>query len=308
MNKFTSTAIQVIEVWRQLDPKHNRLVKLKTEVAAKQLRKEIKAETRQIRFRNRGNPNSGILPGEILAMELRKINDWTTQYYSICCEAWELQGNKKSAALVRTIYTHFLRRLIAMRKSSVAHEAQRSACARGRLDGIARLRIVSFKRSADQLSRDWAEKIEIEALELEARARLEKSSDQASFISRIGEEGRAGSESASHRAPTTGAMPRKPSTRIKEHLTEGISPVTRKTQERRLLPGATIYGVRPDSNEYVAWDGEQYVLYQIKERVLADDSLIPIGSVQELSVDHSHPGPVDHGHAEGIRSLHSESR
>jgi hypothetical protein len=91
-------------------------------------------------------------------------------------------------------------------------------------------------------------------------------------------------------------------------LTEGISPVTRKTQERRLLPGATIYGVRPDSNEYVAWDGEQYVLYQIKERVLADDSLIPIGSVQELSVDHSHPGPVDHGHAEGIRSLHSESR
>jgi hypothetical protein len=69
LNKFTSTAIQVIEVWRQLDPKHNRLVKLKTEVAAKQLRKEIQAETRQIRFRNRGNPNSGILPGEIASIQ-----------------------------------------------------------------------------------------------------------------------------------------------------------------------------------------------------------------------------------------------
>ena len=113
--------MEVIEVWRQLDPARNRLVKLKTQVAAKQLRKEIKAETGQIRFRNRGNPNSGMLPTEILAMELRKINDWATQYYSICCEVWELQGNKKSAALVRTIYTHLLRKLIAVRKSSVAH-------------------------------------------------------------------------------------------------------------------------------------------------------------------------------------------
>jgi hypothetical protein len=286
LNKFTSNATQVIEVWRQLDPKHNRLVKLKTGVAAKQLRKEIKAETGQIRFRNRRNLNSGILPGEILAMELRKINDWATQYYSICCEVWELQGNKKSAALVRTIYTHLLRRLIAVRKSSVAHEAQRWACAKGRFDSIARLRIESFKRSADQLSRDWSEKIEIEALE------LEKSSNQASFT-RIGEAGRASAESTPHRAPTKGAMPGNPSTKTKEHLIPEGTSVTRKGQGRKLLPGAIIYGVRPDSNEYVAWDGEQYVLCQTKDRVLADDSLMLIGSVQELRVDHPHPGRMD---------------
>jgi hypothetical protein len=195
LNKFTSTAMQVIEVWRQLDPKQNRLIKLKTQAAAKQLRKEINAERGQIRFRNRGNLNSGTLAREIFAMELRKINDWATQYYSICCEVWELRGHKKSAALVRTIHTHLLRKLIAARKSSVAHEAQRSACAMGRFH-IARLRIESFKRSADQLGRDWAEKIEIEALELEARARLEKSSDQASFLSRMREAGKAGTESA----------------------------------------------------------------------------------------------------------------
>ena len=293
--RFISAAKQVIDVWRQLDPRYNRLVKLKTQAAAKQLRKEVKAERMQILFRNRGNANSGIIPGEILAMELRKIDAWAARYYSIYCEVWELQGNKKSAALVRTIYTHFLRKLIAVRKSSVTHEAQRSACARGRFDSIARLRIESFKRSADQLSWDWAGKIEIEALELEARARVEKSTNQALFISRTGEEGRAGAESTPHRAPTKGTMmPEKPSTRTTGPLRpESINPVTPNTKARKRLPGATIYGVRPDSNEYVAWDGEQYVLYQTKERVLADDSLIPIGSVQELRVDHPHPGPVD---------------
>ncbi len=227
-------------------------------------------------------------------MQLRKTNDWATQYYSICCEVWELQGNKKSAALVRTIYTHFLRQLIAVRKSSVAHEARRSARVTGRFDTIARLRIESFERSADQLSRDWAEKIEIEALELEARDRSERSRNQASLISRTGKAGRASAESTPLRTPTKEATPSEPSTTTKEHLTpEGINPVARKTQERKLLPGATIYGVRSGSDEYVAWDGEQYVLYQTKGRVLADDTLIPIGSVEELRVDHPHPGPVD---------------
>src|ERR1035437_1582796 len=90
------------------------------------------------------------------------------------------------------------------------------------------------------------------------------------------------------------AMPRKPSTRTKRPSTpESIRPVTRKAQAREPLPGATIYGVLPDSNEYVAWDGEQYVLCQTKDRVLADGSLMLIGSVQELRVDHSHPGRMD---------------
>lgn len=224
MNELTSNAIHVIDVWRQLDAKHNRLVKLKTQAAAKQVRKEIKAETMQIRFRNRGNLNSGIIPSEILAMERRKIDAWASQYYTICCDVWELQGNKKSAALVRTIYTHFLRRLIAIRKSSVAHEAQRSARATGRFDNIVRLLIESFERSADQLSRDWAQKIEIEALELEARERLEKSSNQASFISRTAEASRPGAESTPHTACTKGAMPRKPSTRTKG-IASGSTPL-----------------------------------------------------------------------------------
>jgi len=78
-------------------------------------------------------------------------------------------------------------------------------------------------------------------------------------------------------------MPKKPSKRIHR--------ITRKSFAGKVLPGATIYGVRPNSTEYVAWDGKEYVLRPSKENVLADDSLMPIGSVQELRVEHPHPGP-----------------
>ena len=51
------------------------------------------------------------------------------------------------------------------------------------------------------------------------------------------------------------------------------------------LPGATFIGVSSESNEYVAWDGYQYVLRPSLANVLAYDNLIPIGSVKELAVD-----------------------
>jgi hypothetical protein len=111
----------------------------------------------------------------LLAMNLRKIDELAAEYYFLYSEVWELRGNEKSAPLVRIIYSHVLRRLIAVRKASVAQEAKRSEIGRGRIDSRAGLQIESFNRLADKLARDWAEKIEIEALELEARARLRPS-------------------------------------------------------------------------------------------------------------------------------------
>ncbi len=170
-NKPTFAETQIIDVWRQLDPCHNCLVKLRTRRARQKLQGEIGIETKQIRFNNRENLNSGIILSQILAMNLRKIDELAAQYYSIYSEVWELRGNEKSADLVRIIYSHVLRRLIAIRKTSVAQEAQRSEIGTGCLDSGATLQIESFNGLADQLTRDWAEKIEIEALELEARAR-----------------------------------------------------------------------------------------------------------------------------------------
>jgi hypothetical protein len=47
------------------------------------------------------------------------------------------------------------------------------------------------------------------------------------------------------------------------------------------LPSATIYGA--NINEFVAWDGQRYVLRPTRDSILADDSLRLIGSVRELS-------------------------
>jgi hypothetical protein len=47
------------------------------------------------------------------------------------------------------------------------------------------------------------------------------------------------------------------------------------------LPSATIYGA--NISEFVAWDGQRYVLRPTRDSVLADDSLRLIGSVRELS-------------------------
>ena len=66
----------------------------------------------------------------------------------------------------------------------------------------------------------------------------------------------------------------------------------RKWPNEIILPSATITGVSPDS-KYVAWDGKQYVFRRTQESVLADKRLMLIGSVQELRVDHPHPGPMD---------------
>jgi hypothetical protein len=57
------------------------------------------------------------------------------------------------------------------------------------------------------------------------------------------------------------------------------------------LPSATIIGA--NINEFVAWDGEGYVLRPTKESVLADEGLKLIGSVRELSrIQRFSPGYV----------------
>jgi hypothetical protein len=101
-------------------------------------------------------------------------------------------------------------------------------------------------------------------------------------------------QSAPPRARIKGAVTKKPSTRTKRPSTpERIHPIPRKAQARKLLPGGTIFGLSDrDLNKYVAWDGKSYIVCPSRDNVLADDSLIPIGSVRELRVDHAHMGPM----------------
>jgi hypothetical protein len=55
--------------------------------------------------------------------------------------------------------------------------------------------------------------------------------------------------------------------------------VTQKGPTQSSLPGATIFGITPGSNQYVAYDGETYVVRPTLAGALADDSNTPIGAV-----------------------------
>jgi hypothetical protein len=121
-------------------------------------------------------------------------------------------------------------------------------------------------------------------------------------------------ESALHRAQIDGAMTKKPLVTRKAHAETVLpgamicgevtsatvgkavvvrihgtgGPLTALTAQKGptqiRLPPATITGVSPNS-KYVAWDGNVYVFRPTLESVLADDSLMLIGRVNELTAD-----------------------
>ncbi len=250
-----------LKIWKRLDPHTNRLTRLKVEKARKKYRREVEDETRQIHFDNRGNANSMAIPNAILRMQLKKADEFAEQQYSIFRDVWLKLGGVESAVFIRTISWMAIQPPFDARGSSFANEEKRRFRRSGGLHP--RVSPETIRKGFDSLKTEWRDKLEIKALEWEAEA-LGKASTVALH------------NSSGEIIPRTHERP------------AGI----RHEFERKLLPGGTIYGVGPDSNEYVAWDGEQYMVYQTKERVFADDSLIPIGSVQELRVDHPHPGPM----------------
>lgn len=57
------------------------------------------------------------------------------------------------------------------------------------------------------------------------------------------------------------------------------SMVAQKGPAQSSLPGATIVGVTPGSDQFVGWNGSKYVLRTTLADVLADDTVTPIGKV-----------------------------
>jgi hypothetical protein len=155
------------DVWKHFDWRHNRLAKLRILAANKELRKEIERETRCIRQKNSRNSNSAISIVQILDLELRKIDEWANTNYLIHCDLWKMKGHEKSAEFVRSIHNRSIRKLISARGNAVAHEMKHLARRTG--NSGAEPHIASFRRRVAELDTEWRQKIEIEALELEAR-------------------------------------------------------------------------------------------------------------------------------------------
>jgi hypothetical protein len=75
--------------------------------------------------------------------------------------------------------------------------------------------------------------------------------------------------------------------KIRKRLeTAGAPAAARESPRNTDLPGGTIIASGPNMNDWVAWDGETYVLRQTRDSVLSDSSLRLIGSVRELRVNY----------------------
>jgi hypothetical protein len=157
-----------LEIWVRLDPQNNRLTRLRVQKARTKHRKEVEAESRQIRFDNRGSLNSTATLYALLQMQLKKADEFAEEQYSIFRDVWLRLGDVESAAFIRTISWMVIQRQFGPQGNSIAAEEARRSCATGGLHpGLPQ---EAIRRAFDTLKTGWRDKLEIKALEWEAEA------------------------------------------------------------------------------------------------------------------------------------------
>ena len=157
-----------LSIWRRLNPLNNRLTKLKVEKAQEKYRREVEAETRQIRFDNRGNSNDMIIPHALFRMHLKKADEFAEQQYSIFRDVWLRLGGVESAAFIRTISWMVIQRPFDARGSSFARQEKRRFSRSVGLSPV--LSQETIRKGFDHRKTEWRDKLEIMALEWEAVA------------------------------------------------------------------------------------------------------------------------------------------
>jgi hypothetical protein len=150
--------------WGLID---HRLVGLKLTNLAEEMHESIRAEIEQIQFENLGNSNSQAVPTLIIAMHLRRTDEWIEETYRAYCEVWEKQGGKKTGDFVRAVSANAIPVIISARTNAVLGELSGRRARTGSLVEPHNARMESFKRSMGRLAARWARKLEIEARECE---------------------------------------------------------------------------------------------------------------------------------------------
>jgi hypothetical protein len=157
-----------LKIWKRLDPHRNRLTSLKLRKARNKYREQVEAETRQLRFTNRNNANSMVVPSALLQMRLKKADEFSEQQYSIFLDAWTRLGGVESAGFIRTVSFMAIQRSFGPRASALASESQRRFRASGGLGPG--LPAETIRKEFEHLKTEWRTKLEIKALEWEAQA------------------------------------------------------------------------------------------------------------------------------------------
>jgi hypothetical protein len=148
--------------WELID---HRLVGLKLTNLAEEMHESIRAEIGQIQLDNVGNSNSQTVSSQMIAMHLRRADEWIEKIYSAYCEVWEKQGHQKTAAFIRAVSSHAIPTIISARTNAVVADLSTRRARTGSQIEPHNARMESFKQSMSRLAARWARKLEIEAKE-----------------------------------------------------------------------------------------------------------------------------------------------
>jgi hypothetical protein len=160
------------------------LVGLKLTNLAEEMHESIRAEIGQIQFDNLGNSNSQAVPTLIIAMHLRRTDEWIEETYRAYCEVWEKQRGKKTADFIRAVSANAIPVIISARTNAVIAELSGQCARTGSPTGPHNARMESFKSSMSRLATRWARKLEIEAKECEHSESLSRGKQHNEFDQR----------------------------------------------------------------------------------------------------------------------------
>jgi hypothetical protein len=133
---------------------------------SEEMRSRINADESRIRFENRLNLNSNIVPSLVLRMKEERADEWTRRVYEIYCEVWQTQGHVKSAAFVRGVGAHVVQ-MLGLRARSIANEFSRFARRTSFSGTLTTAHLRNLDLRMRQLQGRWQRRLEIEAKECE---------------------------------------------------------------------------------------------------------------------------------------------
>ena len=271
-----------VSIWEEI----RSIVSWKTARLVENINTEISKDSLLAEFQGK-HP----VPFQLREIMEQRANAWVQRLYDACCDAYKSGGKPLSAEFDRAVWFYRLEPFIMGETDSQIHSGTMGGflnlllCAVGSTPEKRPSLTVSQKQCCFdvrmKIYETWYDKLHHltpsikEAIRVMSAAKaIER---RAARIAR----GLPPDDPPPPSAIPVHRLNQPEEPQVPTAFNSDPSPSTTRKKFPSPLPSATITGA--DINEFVAWDGEQYVLRPTKESVLADEGLKLIGSVRELS-------------------------
>ena len=132
----------------------------------------IKGDKDRIHFEQRGNLNGNTVPSMVLQMQQDRADEWAQKVYEIYCDVWHKQGNAKSAAFLRAVFTRAIHPILRARAGSIASEFASFSVRTAFPTDLQQAHLRSLNLNMQRMEDRWRRRIEIEAKECEHADRI----------------------------------------------------------------------------------------------------------------------------------------